>query len=68
MTKKKAAPVDPKSIIAISKEEGVRDLPMSIRGPFAQALKAERLAGETTEDALHLLDKAIAAEEKAARQ
>jgi hypothetical protein len=32
------------SLMKISKEDGVRDLPMAQRGPFAQAIRAERLA------------------------
>lgn len=49
------------SLLKIAKEPGVIDLPMAQRGPFARAIRAERIAGETTDKAAADLDKAIAA-------
>ena len=31
----------PKTLMEYGKEDGVKDLPISVRGPFCQALKAE---------------------------
>lgn len=48
------------SLVDISKLPGVSDLPMRVKGPFAQALKFEA-NGETVK-ANEALDKAILAE------
>jgi len=49
-------------IIDISREPGVADLPLSVRGQFALAIRAERLSDP--EGAEKYLAKAIAAEDK----
>ena len=46
----------------ITREPGVADLPLSVRGPFALAIRAER-EGDT-EKATAYLYRAVAAEEK----
>lgn len=51
------------SITDYYKRDGVRDIkPLKARGLFAKALIAEDRAGETTPEALELLDEAVKAE------
>ena len=51
------------TVITISQEPGVKDLPLRVRAKFAKALLAERQAGQTTPEALVLLEDAIKLEE-----
>lgn len=48
------------NILDVSKEPGVKDLPLRVRGPFAQAIIAERMGDHVK--AAAFLDKAVAAE------
>lgn len=51
------------SLINVSKEPGVADLPLKARGAFAKAIIAERKGDH--EEAQRQLDKAVAEEEAA---
>lgn len=52
------------TLLEIAKLSGVRDLPVTVRAPFARALKKE-IAGDH-EGAAEALDKAVLAEAKLA--
>ncbi len=52
-------------IVDISKEPGVTDLPLSVRGQFALAIKAER-EGDNEKAATHM-KKAVVNEDKLAK-
>lgn len=52
-----------KELLAITREEGVADLPMAVRASFAKALQAERNGDDQA--AADYLAKAILAEAKA---
>lgn len=52
------------NLLEISRMDGIGDLPMTVRGPFARAWKLENEAGATTPECLDLLDKAVDAERK----
>lgn len=49
------------NLMEIIKEDGVSDLPMRVRGPFSQALRAERQGDNATAEIK--LNEAIAKEE-----
>ena len=48
------------NLLEIVKEVGVKDLPTGAKSSFARAIKAERVAGETTPEAEQFLLDAIA--------
>ncbi len=48
-------------LMKIIKEDGVKDLPMTVKGKFAQAIKEERVNGKTTPIAEDLLSQALVA-------
>lgn len=50
------------ALVDVTKENGVKDLPLNIRRWFAKAIPTEREAGHTTPEAEEYLQKAIDAE------
>ena len=47
------------SLMDFSRQDGVGDLPASVKGKFAKALMLEAEAGKTTTEALAQLDAAV---------
>lgn len=46
-------------LMEIIKEDGVSDLPMAVKGKFAQSIREERIEGHTTPRAEGLLNEAL---------
>ena len=53
---------DPRlNLMKIIKEDGISDLPMAVKGKFAQAIREERIKGHTTPLAKSLFNEALSA-------
>ena len=50
------------TVMTVSREDGVKDLPLKAKAKFSKALLAERDASHTTPVALSFLDEAVLAE------